>query len=352
MEGGKKNLPVEKDKFMDLLRRYSSARDLDVLADPKVIINLCLEYAERSGQPFEKNSHGFSNIYEPVVYFIAYICKHYFNYTYRQLEKIVAPFYGSCPDFSVMCKMLSKKAEELKKYTKKFFDHLSKEVEKLLKPVITPEIQSYVMSDSTGFGCFNKSIKRMVTTLTSRELRKTKEFRKFHLIIRYLFKEFKVTKKQKIKRGLVIPLGMREDGPYSSDSGNAMQIMNEFKIKGKMEPFLADPGFDTVNFHKHLQAKYFKACIKLKNTNLNNIVRKKAGREFRKKIYRNRGIVEAPFGWLTNAKLDKIRERKDETKELAVIARGVILMIKFNLALRIALKGKESVLGVPKIKVA
>jgi hypothetical protein len=319
----------------EFAKQYRNALDSTNICDVKLVLELCQQYVEIAGEPFERNLHGIKNEYAPHVYFIWVIIKHSFNVPYRRLENIMKDLLGKTPVFSCVCKMLKKKAKQLIQYCSNFLQFIKTHIKKQIQPYVISD-ETKLIADSTGISSKTKSLKRTITTIENRQEKLTKNFDKLHLIVSYRPWRFSEKEGKNEETGFTLIEGAVAEGPYSSDAEAACKILTEFKGMPKGCYFIGDAAYETTNLLQMLFKKDYIPCIQPQNRNARNKIIKKARREYRAKIYKYRGIIEQVFGWLTNGGDNIVREKLPSTRALAIFSKALKILIKQLLALRIA----------------
>lgn len=319
----------------EFVRYYQNALNSTQASDTEIILNVCQEYIKVAGEPFSENTHGFKNTYKPHIYFLCLIIKHFFNYTYNKVANEIREYIGICPHPSVILRMLKSKANFIKRYCDNFLKHIKAQIKSILRPYVISE-EEILIGDSTGISSRHKSLKRIVTTIEDRKKKAIKNFDKLHLVASYRPWIFSNLKDEKETLGFTLIEGAYFAGPYSSDSEYGCRIVTEFVRVPRGRYFLADSAYETINFLKKLFKRGYIPCICPEKTRAKNKVIKKARRKFRKKLYKFRGIIEQPFGWLTNGGDNIVREKLPTTRGLAIYSKILKILVRQLIALRIA----------------
>lgn len=226
-------------------------------------------------------------------YLRAFFLKSQYGYSYREVANIVKTFCYNCPSYGRLCAIAGGIGkEEGLKIVGKMIEILGQRIGTKAKCSIT---QISVMTDSTGFSCRNY-----------------RGYERDHIKLLIIGCYLK-------KKGLLWILAANVSKAYSCDPSIAKGLFRKSRLPRfvKGADFLADRAFDDSEIFEYAYNHKMTPHIKLKDMGeIRNKWRKKGARDFRKKKYKDRGLVEVCFAPKVLRRAEPFWHKKDTTRFL------------------------------------
>lgn len=263
----------------------------------KTLYKKLKKQSKKLGRPYKKKDNRGRKLKFSVHDYTAFTClQKIFRNRYREMELEAELYLPDTADHSTFARNYAKIDEDY--------------AEKLITSFVDMEF-SYWIADST---CISTKIRVERTTQGIRNKIKLRD--KFHILLGY-----------DPPNQTTFILGAKATNEHVSDSKGAEEILSGKKSNAY---FMADGAYNSYSLHEKIAEVGLKPCIKPCEVFVRKRMSAKAKHErlFSKKRYRDvRGIVETPFGGITNAGLMLSFAKKEHTRRLDTL----MLALRHNL---------------------
>jgi phage shock protein PspC (stress-responsive transcriptional regulator) len=234
--------------------------------------------------------------------------------SYRKVEELAPAFLDETIDHSTVGKAFKRMGI---RYVRLLFGLLRKKVRGAVE-------FDFYFPDATGISTPHiKKCKKAFKTVRERE------FLKLHAFVGY-----------SRRAGALVAISARVTKPNVPDGTQLGYLLIGFEGSG--EPMLADPAYDSEENLKLAMRHGLKPVIKPREIEYRGLLRKQMIREFERnrKLYRQRGVVEAVFAGLANRYDSHTRFKRVRTKVLGML----FMLVAHNLRtlMRVRAGGKWS----------
>lgn len=284
--------------------------------DKRQVWKICLALTKAVRKSRRRKGKGRPAVYDSRRYIAIILFQFYYTLTYRQLEGDLRLFLRKVPNFRTI------NWYSIKRLTKEDIHTLLRIINKKMARSIKSS-EKICMIDSSGFSHRAKS-QILRRKRGEEEIRATSHSR-LCIIACYI---------RRLKRLFI--LSASSGKAYESDSKLAMEGLRHLApvSKNKKVYLLEDKGFDSERVLEAERRKGFIPIMPLKEQGeVRSKIRKETKRNFRKRLYRYRGVVESIFGSLKTKTAGRLNFKNPAKAEIIVL----VLACVYNLSVLLKL---------------